>query len=104
MTILTSENFFQEAERSERPVLIDFYATWCGPCKALAPTLESLAEQYGTRVKFCKLDVDAEPQLAQRFGILSVPTLVLLKDGRVAQQISGVRTAAELTGTFALEQ
>lgn len=102
MTHLTSDNFFQEAERSELPVLIDFYAAWCGPCKALAPTFESLAEQYGARVKFCKVDVDAEPQLAEKFGIMSVPTLVLLKNGRVSQQLSGVRTAAELTGTFAL--
>ena len=102
MTHLTSGNFFQEAERSELPVLIDFYAAWCGPCKALAPTFESLAEQYGARVKFCKVDVDAEPQLAEKFGIMSVPTLVLLKNGRVSQQLSGVHTAAELTGTFAL--
>ena len=97
MTHLTSGNFFQEAERSELPVLIDFYAAWCGPYKALAATFE-----YGARVKFCKVDVDAEPQLAEKFGIMSVPTLVLLKNGRVSQQLSGVRTAAELTGTFAL--
>lgn len=102
ITVLTEENYAAEVEHADRPVLIDFYAAWCGPCKALAPTVEALAAQYGGTCKFCKTDVDAEPLLAQRFRIMSVPTLVLLNGGRVETQLSGVRSAEEIVRHFAL--
>ena len=102
ITVLTEENYAAEVERADRPVLIDFYAAWCGPCKALAPTVEALAAQYGGTCKFCKIDVDAEPLLAQRFRIMSVPTLVLLNGGRVETQLSGVRSAEEIVRHFGL--
>lgn len=102
ITVLTEENYAAEVERADRPVLIDFYAAWCGPCKALAPTVEALAAQYGGTCKFCKIDVDAEPLLAQRFRIMSVPTFVLLNGGRVETQLSGVRSAEEIVRHFAL--
>ena len=102
ITVLTEENYAAEVEHADRPVLIDFYAAWCGPCKALAPTVEALAAQYGGTCKFCKIDVDAVPLLAQRFRIMSVPTLVLLNGGRVETQLSGVRSAEEIVRHFAL--
>ena len=102
ITVLTEENYAAEVERADRPVLIDFYAAWCGPCKALAPTVEALAAQYGGTCKFCKIDVDVEPLLAQRFRIMSVPTLVLLNGGRVETQLSGVRSAEEIVRHFGL--
>ena len=102
ITVLTEENYAAEVEHADRPVLIDFYAAWCGPCKALAPTVEALAAQYGGTCKFCKTEVDAEPLLAQRFRIMSVPTLVLLNGGRVETQLSGVRSAEEIVRHFGL--
>ena len=102
ITVLTEENYAAEVERAATPVLIDFYAAWCGPCKALAPTVEALAAQYGEAYKFCKADVDAEPLLAQRFRIMSVPTLVLLNGGRVETQLSGARSAEEIIRHFGL--
>ena len=102
ITVLTEENYAAEVEHADRPVLIDFYAAWCGPCKALAPTVEALAAQYGGTCKFCKTDVDAEPLLAQRFRIMSVPTLVFLNGGRVETQLSGVRSAEEIVRHFGL--
>ena len=102
ITVLTEENYAAEVEHADRPVLIDFYAAWCGPCKALAPTVEALAAQYGGTCKFCKIDVDAEPLLAQHFRIMSVPTLVLLNGGRVETQLSGVRSPEEIVRHFGL--
>lgn len=96
MVELTRSNFKTEAEEAELPVLIDFYATWCAPCKAFAPVLERLAEEYGDRCKFCKVDIDAQEGLAGQFDIMSVPTLVLLHDGEVQQRISGLRSREDI--------
>ena len=81
ITHLTTENF--EASTAEGLVLIDFWATWCGPCKMQAPILDQLDAECGGSVKICKVDVDAEPQLARKFRVLSIPTLVVMKDGQV---------------------
>lgn len=96
MTNLTRDNFSSEVEYAEKPVLIDFYAAWCAPCRALMPILETLDAEFGARCKFCKVDIDRQEALAQQFDILSVPTLVLLHDGEIVQRISGLRSREEI--------
>lgn len=89
--IISSTEFESEVVNSSVPVLVDFFATWCGPCKMLAPTLEEVGAQVEGRAKVVKVDIDASPDLAQRFGIMSVPTLMVFKDGQVANQTVGVQ-------------
>lgn len=89
--IISSAEFEPEVTNSNVPVLVDFFATWCGPCKMLAPTLEEVGAQVEGRAKVVKVDIDASPDLAQRFGIMSVPTLMVFKDGQVANQTVGVQ-------------
>ena len=96
MLELTRKNFKTEAEHAETSVLIDFYATWCAPCRAFAPVLEQLAEEFGDRCKFCKVDIDREEGLASQFDIMSVPTLVLLQDGEIQQRITGLRSREDI--------
>ena len=82
-------NFQNEVVGSPRPVLVDFWAIWCGPCKMIAPIVEELAKEYDGKLKVTKLDVDANPQTAMQFGIRSIPTLLIFKDGKVVEQIVG---------------
>lgn len=96
MTELTRENYSAQVEQAELPVLIDFYADWCGPCKAFAPTLEQLADEYGGRCRFCSVNIDRQAGLAEQFDIMSVPTLVLMHDGEIRQRISGLRSREEI--------
>ena len=86
---ITDSNFEAEVEQSSVPVLVDFWAAWCGPCRALAPTVEQLAEEYEGKVKVGKLDVDANASLSARFSIRGIPTLLLFKDGQVKEQLVG---------------
>ena len=86
---ITDANFINEVEKSSIPVLIDFWAVWCGPCKMIAPIVEELAGQYDGKVKIGKLDVDNNPGVATKFGIRSIPTLLLFKDGKLVDQIVG---------------
>lgn len=88
--ILSSGNFETEVLKSELPVLVDFWATWCGPCRMLAPTISKIAEENEGRIKVCKLDVDEEPGIAQKYGISSIPTLMVFKNGSVVQSSVGV--------------
>ena len=81
----TDENFNQEALASELPVLVDFYADWCGPCKMLAPFIEQIAEEYDGKVKVCKVDVDNVESLAYKYNIRSIPTLLYFKDGKLKE-------------------
>lgn len=79
---ITNENFEQEVLSSEIPVLVDFWATWCGPCMMLAPVVEEIANEYEGKVKVGKVNVDEEQSLAMKFGIMSIPTVMLFKDGK----------------------
>lgn len=96
ITKLDAGNFSREVEGADMPVLVDFWAPWCGPCRAVAPVLEQLAGKYAGKVKISKVNVDEEPTLASRFRIMSIPSLLLFKDGRVLQQMVGLRSAQEL--------
>ena len=87
--VLTDENFSSEVVESSQPVLVDFWATWCGPCRMIAPIVEELSVQYEGRAKVGKVDVDTAQTTAQEFGIRSIPTLLLFKEGKVVEQIIG---------------
>ncbi len=86
---LTETNFETEVVRATAPVIVDFYAPWCGPCKMIAPLIEQLADEYAGRLKFAKANVDETPQLASQFHIEGVPTLMLFRNGKTADQIVG---------------
>ena len=86
---LTDDSFQSEVIESSVPVLVDFWATWCGPCRVVAPIVDELAEEYDGRVKVGKVDVDSEQKIAADFGIRSIPTLLIFKDGKQADQIVG---------------
>ena len=89
-------NFDQMVLQAETPVLVDFWATWCGPCRMVAPVVEELAKEYEGRVRFAKVDVDQNPKTASRYGIMSIPTLLLFKKGEPISNIVGFRPKAEL--------
>ena len=88
---LNKENFEAEVLKSEVPVLVDFWAAWCGPCRMMAPVIEELAEEFGAAVKVCKLDVDDCPEIAEQYGIESIPTLMVFKGGEVVKTAIGVQ-------------
>ena len=86
---ISDSSFQQEVLSAGTPVLVDFWATWCGPCKALAPTIQTLANDFAGKVKFCKVDVDEHPNHAAEFGVRSIPTLILFKNGEAIGQLVG---------------
>ncbi|MGE5308791.1 MAG: thioredoxin [Deltaproteobacteria bacterium] len=96
MVHLTDANFKDEVLSSELPVLVDFWAQWCGPCRMIAPIVEELAGEFTGKVKVGKMDVDEAPQTASRYGIMSIPTLVFFKQGKIMGQVVGALGKAEL--------
>jgi thioredoxin 1 len=87
---------WQEVESSAKPVLVDFWAEWCPPCRMLAPTFERLAANYGHEISFAKVNVDELPEVASRYGIRSIPTLLLLREGEVVEELVGARPYQDL--------
>lgn len=87
---VTTDQFDEEVLQSSVPVLVDFWAVWCGPCRAIAPHLEAISQEYAGRAKVVELNVDEEPEIALRYGIQSIPTLLFFKDGKVQDMIVGV--------------
>lgn len=96
MTELTKDNFKAEVLECEKPVLTDFFATWCGPCRMLAPTVEEIAEDYGEKIKVVKADVDIMPEISIKYGISGVPTLILFKNGEAVGRMVGVSDYDEI--------
>lgn len=93
---ITNENFESDVLKSEEPVLMDFWAEWCGPCKMLAPILDQIADEYKGRVQIAKLDVEKSQSIAMQFGVRSIPTLILFKDGVVEAQHIGMLSKEQL--------
>ncbi len=96
ITIISNNNFESEVLKSNKPVLVDFWATWCGPCRMLAPVVDDVANEYDGKVKVCKVDVDENNTLAAKFGIMSVPTLIMFKDGLPVDKMIGASSKASL--------
>jgi len=98
---LTETRFANYVGKSELPVIVDFWAAWCGPCKMMAPVFTATAAEFVTQVLFAKVDTEAEPSLAQQFGIRSIPTLVLFRGGREIKRVSGAMNGSQLRAWLA---
>jgi thioredoxin 1 len=95
-TNVTTDNFTQEVMESKTPVLVDFWAPWCGPCQMLTPHLETLSESYRDKIKVCKLNVDEAPEVATQFSVMSIPALFIFKDGNIAEKRVGAMNLSDL--------
>ena len=95
---VTTATFDQEVLKSEVPVLVDFWAEWCGPCKMIAPHLDKIAADYGDKIRIRKVDIDEERALAEKYRVESIPTLMFFKDGKLVDQLIGARPPKDITG------
>ena len=96
--ILTEQNFEQEVLKSDIPVLVDLWAVWCGPCKILSPIVEELANEYQGKIKVGKVNVDENPALTRQYDVVSIPTLILFKNGKIASHMVGVQPKSFIEG------
>lgn len=97
---ITESNFDAEVVKSATPVLVDFWAPWCGPCKQLSPVIDELATEHGAKIKFCKINVDDSPKLAAQFGVRGIPALLYFKNGQVVNQQVGAVPKDKITAMF----
>jgi len=97
---LTEQNFEREVSASSTPILVDFWAEWCGPCKMIAPALDELADEYAGRARIGKVNIDECPALATKYGIRAIPTLLLFKQGQVQEQMVGAKSKRELKASL----
>lgn len=93
---LTNENFEEEVKKSDKKVLVDFFATWCGPCKMMSPIIDEIAEELGENIKVGKVDSDENMELAEEFGIMSIPTIMIFEKGQVIKTFIGVTSKDEI--------
>ncbi|MCR4430197.1 MAG: thioredoxin [Tepidanaerobacteraceae bacterium] len=93
---VTDENFEQEVLQADGKVLVDMWAAWCGPCRMLAPVVDEIADEYEGRLKVCKLDVDENPDTAARYGVMSIPTLLVFENGQVVNKLIGFRPKRDI--------
>ncbi|MFW0112449.1 thioredoxin [Rothia sp. CCM 9417] len=100
-TQVTDATFADEVLRSDKPVIVDFWAEWCGPCRMVGPVIDQIGEEYGDKVKVLKLDVENNPATAMKYGITSIPAIYVFKDGEVAKQTVGAKPKAALEQEFA---
>ena len=96
VTSLNEKNFEEEVLKSEKPVLIDFWASWCGPCRMMSPVVDEIAEEMKDEVKVCKINIDEEQNLAVKYNVMSIPTFIVIKEGREIGRSAGVQDKAEI--------
>ena len=98
--VFTTENFDSEVLKSDIPVLVDFYADWCGPCKMMAPVVEKIDAEYGGKVKVGKINVDENPEIAGNYGVMTIPTIMVIKGGQVVEKTIGIQPKKALTNAI----
>jgi thioredoxin 1 len=99
--VVTDATFEQEVLQSDKPVIVDFWATWCGPCRKVSPLLEEIADAHADKVTVAKLDIDANPQTSQAYQILSIPTMLVFQNGKPVKEVVGAKPKAALLAEFA---
>ena len=97
---ITSENFEEEVLKSEKTVLVDMYATWCGPCKMQSPIIDKIADEQGENIKVAKIDIDEAPEIAEKYGVMSIPTLLIIKNGEVSKQFVGLTKKEDIEASL----
>lgn len=93
---ISKENFEEEVLKADKPVIIDFYADWCGPCRMMSPIIDEIAEEKASSIKVGKINVDENQELAMKYGVMSIPTIIVIKNGKVDKTFVGVRSKSEI--------